>query len=1076
MYGRFPYLSTGLRRYVAWCLINMKMSPPVLSGLGLGLLFALTPCALAQSADAVSAERPNILFICIDDFGDYTGFLRGHEQAFTPAMDRLAATGVTFTSAHATTPVCAPSRTAFMTGRSAEYTGIFTNAEHRDAFDGTKRYRTAFQRPDGDLTIYTLPEWLKDQGGYFTLGLGKLFHGFKASGFDLDWQDGNPDRCGRQLSWSDYVPLDPNSDPEPTGGVPSQGYYGLDLLPAGPIADSLEGQMMDTRSTNGAIAFLEDYAANPGNYCDRPFFLGVGYLRPHEPFFAPERYFSEFWQPDYYQVPYDRPYNDPPGSWPPNGVELMPQPGVPYADGVALGPMGKVVAYGNGVDGEFENYHWHLWPAPVIEPGINLAARKAIIADAQRAQVTMAYLASVRYVDAQIERLVETLEAHPDLARNTVVVLFSDHGFNLGQKRHWLKNALWDQVTRVPLVIRDPRVPGGRDSDAPASLLDLFPTLCELAGVPEPADTAGNRYCDGRSLVPRLTGAEPATLVPAITAMRARDDEWYSCYPLYSVHTGRYHGIRYRRPDRPGADCPGGAYVDEWELYDLGASRERDPHEWNNLAGDSAWAPMLAWMDSWLPGGALHGQEVPVIDVAISGRDCDPQPDDKWRLTASASVPLDSGWRWRWRAPDLAVSAEGPELVFRMAALPAAWFTDGAEITVFVELVDSTGAVLNMETVRVPVGPATDPGFTAALTDDGMGVALDPASDQPAAWSFGDGVTWSGIRPAPHRYTLPGTYIVTRALTGEHGCPIGATDTVTVADSAYAGTCLVPYPPSLLDAGPEELKVALNPVYGANAYALRWRPEGHDEEPWRYDGSAWVLERRFKPAAPETRVEVQVKSFCYFTTASGWSASGRMETPPCRPPFGLEADVTPHDAELRWTPMPEALGGQRLFVFEEGAPWNAFTGPPEAGSLTLGGLHPDTEYTVEAGSFCRDLGGTLDYKGRQLSSLTFRTLPPPDDDDRLAAPQPWAGPVMAVWPNPATEGVLRVRLQRPSAEGHAQASAPQTLRLLDRAGREVRRVPAMPGATVRLALQGLPAGTYVLEWIEAGLGRTVVVP
>jgi arylsulfatase A-like enzyme len=275
-----------------------------------------------------------------------------------------------------------------------------------------------------------------------------------------------------------------------------------------------------------------------GREHDRPFFLAAGIYKPHLPWYVPARYFDLF---------------------PLDSVEL---PDVLEGDLADVPERGIEIAYRGG------EYHRH-----VLEAG-------------QWPRAVQGYLASIAFADAQVGRLLDALDASP-YARNTIVVLWSDHGWQLGEKEHWRKFALWENVSRIVLVVRVPEgTPGlgqgtraGTRSGRTVSLVDLFPTLLDLAGLP------AREGLDGRSLVPLLADPVAPWDRPVVTTYE------------YGEHTVRDERWRYIR------------YIDgSEELYD----HERDPEEWTNLAGDPARDSVKARLAAWLPS-----DPAPFVETSI---------------------------------------------------------------------------------------------------------------------------------------------------------------------------------------------------------------------------------------------------------------------------------------------------------------------------------------------------------------------------------------------------------------------------------------------------------------------------
>jgi arylsulfatase A-like enzyme len=449
---------------------------------------------LAAGAEAAPPERPNVLLIAVDDLRPALGCY-GDPIAKTPAIDRLAASGVRFDRAYAQFPGCNPSRSSLLTGRYPAATGVFDN-------DASFRERLP--------NATTLPEYFRSHG-YATLHAGKIFH----PGLDEAQAWGPPGAAPTRPSAA-APPVAPAAarKPAPPPGVrrtPERNHPWRAVPGEG---DGLPDAITATR----AIALLEKHR-------DRPFFLAVGFSRPHTPFVAPAKYFD--------QVPAARI---------PLPVDFAPRPTVrPGAPAAALSPRNHDL---------FET----LDATPAT-------AREAI----------SAYHASVSFVDAQVMRLLAALD-RLGLRDRTVVVFFGDHGFHLGEKGKWSKHeSLYEVAARVPLLVS---VPGayvrGVTSGRTAELVDLFPTLTELAGLPAPPDL------QGQSLAPLLRDPQAVWEFPAYSVTRSLRGR--------SVRTERW---RYTEWSGDG----GGA-----ELYD----HEADPHELENRAGDPAHAATVETLERLL--------------------------------------------------------------------------------------------------------------------------------------------------------------------------------------------------------------------------------------------------------------------------------------------------------------------------------------------------------------------------------------------------------------------------------------------------------------------------------------------
>ena len=467
---------------------------------------------------AFADERPNVLFIAVDDLNDWIGCLGGHPQAKTPNMDRLAARGVLFTNAHCAAPACNPSRAAVFSGRMPHRTGVWSN----------KSPRLPRQHPK----MVLLPTAFA-KAGYRTLGTGKLLHSSSANKtvfadhFTVEQRWSPFDREAVRYT-DDEVATKGTDDPRhvvtdrrgkttilPLNGMPSDRNPKTsegESFDWGPI-DVPESRMGDTKITDWAIERLKQGF-------DSPFLLGIGYYRPHIPLWAPRRYFDRFAK---------------------SPAEL---PKVKAYDLADLSAAARTWA---------------------IEP-VTAGRHSTVVRYNQWRAAVEAYLACTTFVDHQIGRLLDTLD-NTSFGDNTVIVLWSDHGWHLGEKQHWGKWTGWERSTRVPLIIVPPRkladrfAPAGTRCDQPVSLIDLFPTLAELCDVAPPAKL------DGQSLVPLLR--EPAS------------DAQRSIVTMFdpgnvSLRTQRWRYIRYA----DGSE----------ELYD----HDNDANEWTNVADDERFKNVIA--------------------------------------------------------------------------------------------------------------------------------------------------------------------------------------------------------------------------------------------------------------------------------------------------------------------------------------------------------------------------------------------------------------------------------------------------------------------------------------------------
>lgn len=448
------------------------------------LLFSWWFLVFASFPTPAGATRPNILLIAIDDLNDWVGCLGGHPQVTTPNLDRLARRGVLFSNAHCASPLCSPSRTAIFTGLRPTTTGIYDNNVW---FRNVERFKN----------VQTLPQALQ-AGGYETVAAGKLFHTFVDGG-----QPKSEFQHTAPRTWQGYGPLperplnytDPGTRLRDWGAFPPKDEENCDY----PIASYAVERL---RQKHG-----------------KPFFLAVGFFRPHAPFFASAPWFARY---------------------PRDSVQLPPT----KAD-----DLGDVPASSRIMTHAFD-HQWVMernkWP-----------------------DIVRAYLACVSFVDSQVGRVLDALDAGPH-QDNTLVVLWSDHGFHLGEKEHFGKTTLWERATRVPFIVAGPGVQKGVECARPVSLLDVYPTMLAVAGLPARSDLAG------RDLRPLLRDPKAEWKPPAVITYLPGN---------HAVRSERWRYIRYA----DGAE----------ELYD----HQNDPNEWTNLAADPKRANVIAEHRKWLPAG-----------------------------------------------------------------------------------------------------------------------------------------------------------------------------------------------------------------------------------------------------------------------------------------------------------------------------------------------------------------------------------------------------------------------------------------------------------------------------------------
>jgi uncharacterized sulfatase len=371
------------------------------------LINAMVLCGLCAGAQA--AERPNILLIMSDDLRDYGGAFTP-DVVKTPNLDRLRARGTTFERAFVQYPVCNPSRCSMMAGLRAEQTGVTNNSDH------LRR-----KMPD----IVTMPQLCKD-AGWMTHAFGKIYHlgggndaGKKATWSDVgrSWHtagDFKATQAGRKMIEGRNV----------TGGA-------LDWCAWG-AADGGDDDQPDGQIAAATVAMIEQSG-------DRPWFIGCGFMKPHDPFVAPKKYF------DRYPMDSLKPWRDP--------ADITPAPA-------------KAVGFGDYA-GAFEKFTDQEWR-----------------------ELFRAYCAATSFMDAQLGRVLDSLDRN-QLWDNTIVIFVGDHGYHTGERKWWNKNTLFERSCRAPLIISAPGMKGGQVSRSLVEFVDLYPTIADLCGLKMPHAAAG---------------------------------------------------------------------------------------------------------------------------------------------------------------------------------------------------------------------------------------------------------------------------------------------------------------------------------------------------------------------------------------------------------------------------------------------------------------------------------------------------------------------------------------------------------------------------------------------------------
>lgn len=384
-------------------------------------------CFLLLCSCKTETKPPNVLFIAIDDLRTELNCY-GKTQIKSPNIDKLASEGMVFTRAYCQQALCGPSRLSIMTGSHLEKLGVF----------GMKASNIIEWR-DTRKGVTSLTEQFKNNG-YYAQGFGKIYD------YRLGYDEAH--------SWDNYIGGRIPHFASPENLIKSKQRHkdrkekkpNPQRWPAVESYDTLDETYTDGKNTSLAVDFIKDYDK------DKPFFLAVGFVRPHLPFVAPKKYWDL----------YER-------------------------DNITLPENG------NPLDG-FSEHTLSSAYKEIFDYDVN-----APISDEFTKELRHGYYACVSYVDAQIGKLVKVLEEKGELD-NTIIVIGGDHGFKLGDYGEWAKHTNLETDTRVPLLVRLPNKKGaGKRSNSPVMLVDILPTICDAAGIPIP------KSADGESLIPLLT-------------------------------------------------------------------------------------------------------------------------------------------------------------------------------------------------------------------------------------------------------------------------------------------------------------------------------------------------------------------------------------------------------------------------------------------------------------------------------------------------------------------------------------------------------------------------------------------
>lgn len=368
-----------------------------------------------------AAPRPNVLFMMADDLNNSLGCY-GHPLVKTPNLDKLAARGVRFQNANCQFPLCGPSRNSMLTGLYPNTTGILTNSQ-------------LFRQTIPDAV--SLPQAFR-QDGYLAARIGKLYHYGVPNSIGTNGHD-DP------ASWELEI--------NPAGVDRLEEHPKIFSLISGNFGGTLSwyaSPQPDEKHTDGLQAKDAEWVLERcAKEKDHPFFLAVGFFRPHTPYVSPEKWFKGY-----------------------------PEADMPVVTGIKEDQADL--------------------PAPALG---SYKKEQDQLTDPLRRQTIQAYYSAISFMDAQAGKVLDALD-RLGLAENTIIVFTSDHGYHMGEHGLWQKQSIFEESARVPLLVAAPGMQKGKVANTPVGLIDLYPTLTELCGVKAPANL------QGQSLVPMLKDTE----------------------------------------------------------------------------------------------------------------------------------------------------------------------------------------------------------------------------------------------------------------------------------------------------------------------------------------------------------------------------------------------------------------------------------------------------------------------------------------------------------------------------------------------------------------------------------------
>lgn len=502
------------------------------------LAFGCSTSQTAISQTSTQNKKYNVLFIAIDDLKPYINSF-GYKPVSTPNLDKLAESSTIFNANYCQQAVCAPTRASLMTGLRPDKTEIWD-------------LETMIR--DKNPNIVTLPQYFK-ANGYVTSAMGKIYdpRSVDKEHDEASWSEPYKKNFKLAEGYEDIV-LAAFQSPElkekyrqmqaqkaqKKSGDKNEDFDNPKIT-RDDIKVTTEGiDVPDNAYIDGAMTKYAQHKIRQAKESSEPFFMAVGFKKPHLPFVAPKKYWDLYKREDIELAPWQKPAID-----------------------------GPEIAYHNS--GEMRSY---ADIAEIVESeGLKKNGALTLPEDKQR-ELLHGYYACISYIDAQIGEIMKTLKSQ-GLEENTIIVLWGDHGWHFGDHNLWAKHSNFEQATKAPLLIKVPGMTNGKEYTSPTEFVDIFPTLCELNGLEVP------KYLDGNSLVPALKNNTVEVKDFAISQFpRGSQGKQYMGY---SIRSGNYRYTEWVGPNFTTEMPFNESLLFANELYDL----KNDPNETVNIVSQA---------------------------------------------------------------------------------------------------------------------------------------------------------------------------------------------------------------------------------------------------------------------------------------------------------------------------------------------------------------------------------------------------------------------------------------------------------------------------------------------------------